>query len=168
MPAHTDLSCRGYVTYSAISNDLKSQVLAVLDQITLSGLAVCAVYSHATCCKLELVLSKRGGSYSLLSGLFLNCSLRNKCTRCTQINEMNISDKHISGSNTDILRGNKLAVKLCQYLPQFKAACCFLLSITTHRKMSSDFSLRRLHLLDRIFKGQKWIKTPKTYFSSYL
>lgn len=31
VPAHTDLSCRGYVTYSVISNDLKSQVLAVLD-----------------------------------------------------------------------------------------------------------------------------------------
>lgn len=30
VPAHTDLSCGGYVTYSAISNDLKSQVLAVL------------------------------------------------------------------------------------------------------------------------------------------
>lgn len=33
-PAHTDLSWRSYVTYSAISNDLKSQELAVLDQAT--------------------------------------------------------------------------------------------------------------------------------------
>ena len=34
VPAHTDLSCRGYVTYSAISNDLKPQGLAMLDYIT--------------------------------------------------------------------------------------------------------------------------------------
>lgn len=31
VPMYTDLSCRSYVTYSAISNYLKSQELAVLD-----------------------------------------------------------------------------------------------------------------------------------------